>query len=114
MSPTLDRCVFFSARTTHSADARGINRRSTPCEPADPANTVTDRLNGLLANGGEGYVLSLCPSQQYLITAPILFAAPNQEIRYAIFAHSPLLNISPMHPSAHSTTPLTTPAPLSS
>ncbi|KAH8096720.1 hypothetical protein BXZ70DRAFT_895862 [Cristinia sonorae] len=51
------------------------------CEPADPANTVTDRLNTLLNSSGPGYVLPLCPSQQYLLLAPLLFAAPNQEIR---------------------------------
>ncbi|KZT42919.1 hypothetical protein SISSUDRAFT_1014930 [Sistotremastrum suecicum HHB10207 ss-3] len=50
------------------------------CEPADPANTVTTRLNNLLATSGPGYVLNLCPSQQYLIQQPISFAAPNQEI----------------------------------
>ena len=51
------------------------------CEPADPANTVTDRLNTLLNSSGDGYILPLCPSTNYLIQAPILFAAPNQEIR---------------------------------
>jgi hypothetical protein len=50
------------------------------CQSPDPANTVTDRLNQLLANGGNGYVLSLCPGKQYLITQPLAFAAPNQEI----------------------------------
>ena len=50
------------------------------CQDPNPANTVTDRLNQLLSSGGEGYVLSLCPGQQYIITQPILFAAPNQEI----------------------------------
>jgi len=50
------------------------------CQSADPANTVTDRLNQLLSNGGNGYVLSLCPGQQYIITQPLAFAAPNQEI----------------------------------
>ncbi|KAF9236243.1 pectin lyase fold/virulence factor [Melanogaster broomeanus] len=50
------------------------------CVPPDPANTVTDRLNRLLSSSGPGYVLNLCPGQKYLITAPILFAAPNQEI----------------------------------
>ncbi|KDR84114.1 hypothetical protein GALMADRAFT_236782 [Galerina marginata CBS 339.88] len=55
-------------------------RRDGACEPADPANTVTDRLNNLLANGGSGYTLQLCPNQTYLIQAPILFANSNQEI----------------------------------
>ncbi|KAF9006727.1 hypothetical protein BDQ17DRAFT_1239163 [Cyathus striatus] len=50
------------------------------CEPADPASTVTDRLNTLLSNSGDGYTLQLCPNQSYLIQAPILFAHPNQEI----------------------------------
>jgi len=50
------------------------------CQSPDPADTVTDRLNQLLSNGGDGYVLSLCPGRQYFITQPIAFAAPNQEI----------------------------------
>jgi hypothetical protein len=53
------------------------------CEPADPAESVTDRLNKLLQNGGDGYVLRLCPSQVYSIQAPITFAHPNQEISTA-------------------------------
>lgn len=51
------------------------------CVAADPANTLTDRLNTLLNSSGPGYVLDLCPSTQYLIQAPLLFAAPDQEIR---------------------------------
>ncbi|KAF8510506.1 hypothetical protein BU17DRAFT_98018 [Hysterangium stoloniferum] len=54
--------------------------RADGCEPAEPANTVTDRLNGLLSSGGDGYVLSLCPNQNYNITGPLLFNSPNQEI----------------------------------
>ncbi|KAI0375936.1 hypothetical protein BV20DRAFT_1048178 [Pilatotrama ljubarskyi] len=50
------------------------------CEPADPLNTLTDRLNALLNSSGPGYVLPLCPSVQYFIQAPILFAAQDQEI----------------------------------
>lgn len=50
------------------------------CQSPDPANTVTDRLNQLLSSGGNGYVLSLCPGRQYMITSPLAFAAPNQEI----------------------------------
>ncbi|KAF9462052.1 hypothetical protein BDZ94DRAFT_763346 [Collybia nuda] len=50
------------------------------CEPPDPADTVTDRLNNLLKNSGPGYVLRLCPGKQYIIQAPIAFMAPNQEI----------------------------------
>ncbi|KAJ3012524.1 hypothetical protein NUW54_g1844 [Trametes sanguinea] len=50
------------------------------CEPADPLNTLTDRLNTLLNSSGPGYILPLCPSVQYFIQAPILFAAQDQEI----------------------------------
>lgn len=50
------------------------------CEPADPQNTVTDRLNTLLNSSGPGYTLPLCPGQTYYITAPLAFAAHNQEI----------------------------------
>lgn len=52
----------------------------TACIPPDPANTVTDRLNLALNSSGHGFVLQLCPNAQYMIQAPILFAAPNQEI----------------------------------
>jgi hypothetical protein len=50
------------------------------CISPDPANTVTDRLNAALNSSGSGFVLHLCSSAQYFIQAPILFAAPNQEI----------------------------------
>ncbi len=50
------------------------------CEPADPLNTLTDRLNTLLNSSGAGYVLPLCPGVQYHIQAPILFNAQDQEI----------------------------------
>ncbi|CAL1700286.1 unnamed protein product [Somion occarium] len=53
------------------------------CEPADPLNTLTDRLNTLLNSSGPGYTLPLCPSVQYYIQAPIVFAAPDQEISTA-------------------------------
>ncbi|KAI9513289.1 hypothetical protein F5148DRAFT_289137 [Russula earlei] len=53
---------------------------TTACIPPFPANTVTDRLNLALNSSGPGFVLQLCPNAQYLIQAPILFAAPNQEI----------------------------------
>ena len=48
------------------------------CQSPDPANNLTDRLNQLLSSGGDGYVLSLCPGEQYYITEPLAFAAPNQ------------------------------------
>ena len=38
------------------------------------------RFNVLLNSSGPGYTLPLCPGVQYFIQAPILFAAPNQEI----------------------------------
>ncbi|KAH0840261.1 hypothetical protein J3R83DRAFT_1268 [Lanmaoa asiatica] len=57
-----------------------VQRDTSNCESPDPENTLTDRLNTLLNSSGPGYTLSLCPGQQYIITAPILFAAPNQEI----------------------------------
>lgn len=50
------------------------------CEPENPLNTLTDRLNTLLNSSGPGYILPLCPSTQYYIQAPILFFAPGQEI----------------------------------
>ncbi|KAH9999978.1 hypothetical protein BJV77DRAFT_1058272 [Russula vinacea] len=56
-----------------------MSRRAS-CIPPDPANTVTDRLNLALNSSGPGFVLQLCPNANYLIQAPILFAAPNQEI----------------------------------
>ncbi|KAF8157596.1 hypothetical protein BJ912DRAFT_1026853 [Pholiota molesta] len=64
----------------HERENELVPRDSSTCEPPDPANTVTDRLNALLQNGGDGYVLQLCPNAVYLIQAPILFAHPNQEI----------------------------------
>lgn len=41
---------------------------------------MTDRLNTLLNSSGAGYILPLCPGEQYLIQAPLLFTAPDQEI----------------------------------
>ncbi|CCM01736.1 uncharacterized protein FIBRA_03802 [Fibroporia radiculosa] len=57
----------------------GLHPRSD-CEPSDPQNTVTDRLNTLLNSSGPGYTLPLCPSTQYYITAPLTFTAHDQEI----------------------------------
>ncbi|KAF7967988.1 hypothetical protein HWV62_32397 [Athelia sp. TMB] len=56
------------------------SRQSADCEDPNPADTLTDRLNTLLNSSGPGYVLSLCPSQQYLIEAPLLFSFADQEI----------------------------------
>ncbi|KAG2024028.1 hypothetical protein CC2G_001626 [Coprinopsis cinerea AmutBmut pab1-1] len=93
----MDSLARFSARSAHLKRELGerrterhppspegnnpLTRRADPdCEPADPANTVTDRLNTLLRNGGPGYTLRLCPNERYMIQAPITFAHPNQEI----------------------------------
>ena len=54
--------------------------RQGGCESPDPANTVTDRLNALLRDNRDGYVLRLCPKQRYFIQAPIAFTHPKQEI----------------------------------
>ncbi|KAI0698572.1 hypothetical protein BC835DRAFT_1333827 [Cytidiella melzeri] len=62
------------ARVSHPLVARA------DCEPPDPMNTLTDRLNTLLNSSGPGYTLPLCPSTQYIITAPIVFFAQDQEI----------------------------------
>lgn len=50
------------------------------CVPADPANTVTERLNTLLKNSGSTYVLKLCPNQRYFLQSPLIFSSPLQEI----------------------------------
>ncbi|EIN10985.1 hypothetical protein PUNSTDRAFT_100908 [Punctularia strigosozonata HHB-11173 SS5] len=68
-----------NARTKRN-EASVSSRQSSDCIDPDPANTITDRLNAALSSGGDGYKLSLCPSAQYIITAPIKFASPNQEI----------------------------------
>lgn len=78
----------FASKRGHSpysarSDAVGpalLNRQNNACIDPNPANTVTDRLNIALNSSGPGFVLRLCPNAQYLIQAPILFAAPNQEI----------------------------------
>ncbi|KDQ08271.1 hypothetical protein BOTBODRAFT_571308 [Botryobasidium botryosum FD-172 SS1] len=61
-----------------------IHSRQSPdpgkCQPSDPIETVTDRLQNLLNTSGPGYRLSLCPQKTYLLTAPLVFTAPNQEI----------------------------------
>ncbi|KAH9060936.1 pectin lyase fold/virulence factor [Lactarius vividus] len=56
------------------------SRDDVQCISPDPANTVTDRMNIALNSSGPGFVLQLCPNAHYMIQAPILFAAPNQEI----------------------------------
>jgi hypothetical protein len=53
---------------------------SNGCISPDPDNTLTDRMNEALNSSGPGFILTLCQSTQYFIQAPILFAAPDQEI----------------------------------
>lgn len=68
-------------RSLHRLDS-SYQRRATSasCVSPDPTSNLTTRLNQLLSSSGSGYVLSLCPGQQYPITAPLLFTSPNQEI----------------------------------
>jgi len=74
LTPSINRLTqSISPVLSHRAN-------STACIPSDPANTVTDRLNLALNSSDPGFVLRLCPYAQYFIKAPILFAAPNQEI----------------------------------
>ncbi|KAI0650454.1 hypothetical protein C8Q79DRAFT_998300 [Trametes meyenii] len=71
--------VGLNEDTLFTGYSMGVHPRAD-CEPADPLNTLTDRLNTLLNSSGAGYVLPLCPNVQYFIQAPILFAAQDQEI----------------------------------
>jgi hypothetical protein len=57
-----------------------LNRQNNGCVNPNPANTITDRLNLALNSSGPGFILHLCPNTLYMIQAPILFAAPNQEL----------------------------------
>ncbi|KIK53276.1 hypothetical protein GYMLUDRAFT_49452 [Collybiopsis luxurians FD-317 M1] len=66
--------------SSDSYTSRRQRPRASSCFAAEPTNTLTDRLNQALNSSGAGYTLSLCPSTNYPITAPIQFAAPNQEI----------------------------------
>lgn len=79
---TLLCCAEWSYETILCRDDHILSSRDD-CEPANPDNTLTDRLNTLLNSSGPGYILPLCPSTQYLIEAPILLFAPDQEISTA-------------------------------
>ncbi|KAF8592767.1 hypothetical protein K439DRAFT_1643763 [Ramaria rubella] len=71
----------FRSRINNSPSRRATSvYQRANCEPAEPTNTVTDRLNQLLSSGGPGYTLSLCPNQNYPIVAPLQFTNVNQEI----------------------------------
>ena len=69
---------FFSLKCVLCRSFPNVFPRSE-CQSNSTAD-LTDYLNTLLNSSGPGFVLSLCPSQQYLIEAPLLFTAPNQEI----------------------------------
>ena len=56
------------------------SRQDNGCIDPNPVNNIPERLNSALSSSGAGFVLRLCPNTQYMIQAPILFAAPNQEI----------------------------------
>ncbi|KAG9098629.1 hypothetical protein FRC07_010608, partial [Ceratobasidium sp. 392] len=47
---------------------------------ATPTQGLTERMNAALANGGENYIVSLCPNTTYPLTAPLEFKNKNQEI----------------------------------
>ncbi|KAI6018315.1 hypothetical protein EDC04DRAFT_2743358 [Pisolithus marmoratus] len=68
-------------RILHRLDSSYQRRAgSSSCISPDPTSNLTTRLNQMLSSSGPGYILSLCPGQQYPITAPLLFTSPNQEI----------------------------------
>lgn len=50
------------------------------CFDPSPVITQTDRMNVALNSSGPGFILSLCPSTNYTLVAPVNFAFPNQEI----------------------------------
>jgi hypothetical protein len=74
--------LSISVMVTNSSLSPVLSHRAdnTLCISPTPVNTVTDRLNRALQSSGTGFILSLCPSAQYMIQAPIVFTAPNQEI----------------------------------
>ncbi|KAF5387808.1 hypothetical protein D9615_000725 [Tricholomella constricta] len=80
-SPSINKFMDENNATQHCSKPHRTHKpRDGKCEPADPANTVTDRLNALLQSSGPGYILSLCANQSYMLQAPLNFAAPQQEI----------------------------------
>ncbi|CAE6487319.1 unnamed protein product [Rhizoctonia solani] len=67
------------------------------CTSATPTDGLTERLQTLLTNGGENYILSLCPNTTYDITAPLEFTNKFQEIStlgYPIDDRRAILRIS--------------------
>jgi hypothetical protein len=81
--PTFQRSLINHSTHFFTSNMEELTARADACESSDPASNVTDRLNTLLKNSGDGYVLQLCPNETYLIQAPIVFASPNQEISTA-------------------------------
>lgn len=69
----------FAFHSRADGPTSGLNGEGD-CEAADPANTVTDRLNQLFSSKGQGYTLHLCPNSDYILNAPVKFAAANQEL----------------------------------
>ena len=74
--------LAMSVIVTNSSLSPVLSHRAnnTSCISPTPVNTVTERLNLALQSSGTGFILNLCPSAQYMIQAPIVFTAPNQEI----------------------------------
>ncbi|KAH8118393.1 hypothetical protein DFH11DRAFT_1567138 [Phellopilus nigrolimitatus] len=70
--------MYHVARSPTGTDS--VLPRDNNCVNPNPQNTLTDRMNLALNSSGNGYILSLCPSTEYIIEAPIMFAFPNQEI----------------------------------
>jgi hypothetical protein len=70
------------AAAAGSAPATLDSRQATTsCFALNPIDTVTDRLNAAFnATGAAGLSIQLCPDTNYVITSPILFAFPNQEL----------------------------------
>jgi hypothetical protein len=81
--PLQQVCLLAISVTVTDSSLSPVQSRqpnNTSCIPPTPVNNVTERLNLALQSSGAGFVLSLCPSAQYAILAPIAFTAPNQEI----------------------------------
>jgi hypothetical protein len=78
-------CTQYSDSTMGNRTYANVLPRevTSDCQNPNPADTLTDRLNTILNSSGPGYVLRLCPNQQYFINAPLLFASPGQEISTA-------------------------------
>jgi hypothetical protein len=74
------RSQYLSVTNLSLSPVLSHRANNTSCISPTPVNNVTDRLNLALQSSGSGFILNLCPDAQYMIQAPILFTAPNQEI----------------------------------